>query len=251
MKFRKIIAIILLSEFLFSCADYKINKSTDSIERNYFSSLGFALIYNDSLYQQKIINKKIKNNEIATMHNYLKVNTPIKIINPENGKFIDTKINKKTNYPEIFNLVITEEIAYILELDLNNPYIEILETKKNKKYVAKEGVTFDEERNVADKAPVNDIKMNDLSSNEIETNKSTQKISKFFLIISDFYYLVSANNLKNELNKNLKANNIYVKKINNNKYRLLIGPFENFNALKTTYISLNNLGFEGLNIYKE
>ena len=46
-----------MSEFLFSCADYKINKSTDSIERNYFSSLGFALIYNDSLYQQKIINK--------------------------------------------------------------------------------------------------------------------------------------------------------------------------------------------------
>ena len=32
---------------------------------------------------------------------------------------------------------------------------------------------------------------------------------------------------------------------------LLVGPFKNFNALKTTYISLNNLGFENLNIYKE
>ena len=45
--------------------------------------------------------------------------------------------------------------------------------------------------------------------------------------------------------------NISVKKINNKKYRLLVGPFKNFNALKTTYISLNNLGFENLNIYTE
>ena len=45
--------------------------------------------------------------------------------------------------------------------------------------------------------------------------------------------------------------NIYVKKINDNKYRLLVGPFNNFNALKGSYISLNNLGFEDLNIYRE
>jgi len=32
---------------------------------------------------------------------------------------------------------------------------------------------------------------------------------------------------------------------------LLVGPFNNFNALKTIYISLNNLGFEDLNIYME
>ena len=38
--------------------------------------------------------------------------------------------------------------------------------------------------------------------------------------------------------------------ISNNKYRLLAGPFKNFNTLKTSYISLNNLGFENLNIYK-
>ena len=31
----------------------------------------------------------------------------------------------------------------------------------------------------------------------------------------------------------------------------LSGPFKNFNALKTTYISLNKLGFENLNIYRE
>ena len=45
--------------------------------------------------------------------------------------------------------------------------------------------------------------------------------------------------------------NIYVKKINNTKYRLFLGPFSNFNTLKNTYISLNDLGFEDLNIYRE
>ena len=42
-----------------------------------------------------------------------------------------------------------------------------------------------------------------------------------------------------------------VKKIKDNQFRLLVGPFKNFNTLKSAYISLNNLGFEGLNIYQE
>ncbi len=77
------------------------------------------------------------------------------------------------------------------------------------------------------------------------------KNNKFIILISDFYYHDSALNLKKELTIKTSLNNISVKKINDTKYRLLAGPFENFNALKTTYISLNNLGFEDLNIYNE
>ena len=84
-----------------------------------------------------------------------------------------------------------------------------------------------------------------------KTKKKSDKKSNFILVISDFYYEDSANNLKKDLVKKTKMNNISVKKINNKKYRLLVGPFKNFNALKTTYISLNNLGFENLNIYRE
>ena len=71
------------------------------------------------------------------------------------------------------------------------------------------------------------------------------------MVISDFYYFDSANELKKDLIKKINVNNISVKKINNKKYRLLVGPFKNFSALKSTYISLNNLGFENLNVYKE
>ena len=102
---------------------------------------------------------------------------------------------------------------------------------------------------VAEKAPVKKIKMDDLTKIEPEVNKKTSQKSNFLLVINDFYFKDSANDLKIDLVKKTKMNNIYVKKINNNKYRLLVGPFKNFNALKTTYISLNNLGFENLNIY--
>ena len=68
------------------------------------------------------------------------------------------------------------------------------------------------------------------------------------IVINDFYYKDSATKLRDELIKKTKFNNIFVKKINNNKYRLLTGPFKNFNALKNSYISLNNLGFDDLNI---
>ena len=107
---------------------------------------------------------------------------------------------------------------------------------------------FDEEKTVAEKAPVDEIKMDDFSINESVSNKEISKGSNFLLVVNDFYYEESANNLKNDLVKKTKMNNISIKKINNNKYRLLVGPFKNFNALKTTYISLNNLGFEISNI---
>ncbi len=57
------------------------------------------------------------------------------------------------NYPKIFNVVITKKAAKFLELDFNNPYVEFIEVKKNKTFIAKEGVIFEEEKNVAAKLP--------------------------------------------------------------------------------------------------
>jgi len=250
MNLNRIILTLICVITLYSCADYSVNKAKQSIEKQYYSSNGFALIYEDDLYKQKVIDKKINNEDILVMHSFLKINTPIKIINPNNSKIIETKIYRNASYPKIFNSVISKKIAIILELDLNNPYVEIIETKKNKTFIAKKSNTFEEEKNVVQKAPVNEIKMNDLTNKTTEVKKKILKEERFVLVINDFYYEDSANNLKKELIKKTNMNNISVKKINNKKYRLLVGPFKNFNALKTAYISLNNLGFEDLNIYK-
>ena len=251
MNLSRIIFSLICVITLYSCADYSVYNVNQSKEKQYYSSSGFALIYEDDLYKQKVIDKKINNEDIRVMHSFLKINTPIKIINPNNSKIIETKIYRKASYPKIFNSVISKKIATILELDLNNPYVEIIETKKNKTFIAKKSNTFEEEKNVVEKAPVNEIEMNDLTNITLEVEKKILKDNSFILVINEFYYEDSANNLKKELIKKTNMNNISVKKINNKKYRLLVGPFKNFNALKTAYISLNNLGFEDLNIYKD
>ena len=184
------------------------------------------------------------------MHSQLKKNTPISIINPENSLSIETKISKRADYPKIFNIVVSKKIATILELDEDNPYVEIFEIKKNKTFIAKESNTFEEEKEVAEEAPVDEVKMTNLSKNEIEDNKNIVE-KNFILVVSDFYYYESAENLRSELVEKVKKNNFSVRKINDNKYRLFAGPFKDFNSLKFIYISLNNLGFENLNIHRE
>ena len=232
MNINKKILTFIFIFLLYSCADYNTGKIIKEKNKVYYSSSGFALIYDENFYVDKITNRKIDNEEIIVMHNILKKNTPIKIINPENFKVIETKIYNSANYPNIFNAIISEKIASILELDTNNPFIEIIELKKNKTFIAKEGNTFEEEKNVAQKAPVNEVKMDDLTKSESKNKKN--KIKKnFILVISDFYYIDSANTLKNELIKKTNINNISVKKISDTKYRLLVGPFKNFNALKS------------------
>ena len=243
--------IILISLTLINCAGIEKKSSTSKDERNYYSSSGFALIYKDSLYQNKVVNKKINNDKILLLHKSLKTNTAVRITNLKNSKSLDTKVYRKAKYPKIFNVLISEKIASILDLDFENPYVEIIELKKNKTYVAKEGNIFEEEKNVAEKAPVEQIQMDNISDTTKNTSAEEIKKEKFIIIISDFYYKDSALNLKNELTKKISLTNIYIIKINDTKYRLLAGRFENFNALKTTYISLNNLGFEDLNIYNE
>jgi hypothetical protein len=251
MNLIKVIKITVCVLILHSCADYKNVGLNKKKEKHYFSSTGFALIFEDDFFKQKVINKKLNNDDIKIMHNLLKTNTPVKIINPANSIVVETKIYKKAIYPKIFNVVISKKIASILDLDPNNPYVEIIEMKKNKVFIAKKSNTFEEERNVAEKAPVEEIEVNNLSEKKTENNKKKLVEKNFILVINDFYYEDSANKLKLQLIKKSKMMNLSVKKINDKKYRLFAGPFKNFNTLKTTYISLNNLGFENLNVYKD
>ena len=139
MNLNTIVLLLISTIFLNSCADYKTDRTLKKKEKQYYSSLGFALIYSDHHYLNKVVNKKIKSDDSVAMHNLLKINTPIKIINPDNSKFIETKIYKRADYPKIFNVVISRKIASFLELDFNNTYVEIIEVKKNKTFVAKEG----------------------------------------------------------------------------------------------------------------
>ena len=184
MKFFNKIIIFFLISLITSCADYKINKKSPGVEKKLFNSSGFALIYDESLYEEGVVNKKIKGSGLIVFHSFLKKNTPIKIINPVNSKVVTTKVFNKANYPHIFVITISKEIAETLDLDIENPYIEVYQIKKNKTFIAKEQKTFDEEKQVANKAPVEKIEIDDLSV--VKTTSKTKIEHNYILLISDF-----------------------------------------------------------------
>ena len=81
--------------FLLSCNSLKYNDKKET-----FSGKGFAYIYNQIDYENKIVKFKIDNEKIFVGHNSLKTGTSLILINPENNKKINTKVSKKIKYPD-------------------------------------------------------------------------------------------------------------------------------------------------------
>ena len=158
---------LILIFFLFSCTTNNVKKSKDIVFKDSYSNKGFTLIYDDSLKKKKIISKKNDERSLIIFQKNLTKGTTVKITNLINNKSILVKVGAKSNYPEFYNSVISKRIYKKLEIDKNEPYIEILEISKNSTFLAKKAKTFDEEKKVADKAPVDDISINNLSKDSI------------------------------------------------------------------------------------
>jgi len=250
MKFN--LSYIFIFVFLFSCTtdifqDMKIIKKQSKVREPTYSSKGFALIYEDSIFEKKIVNKKLNNDQNYVLHSFLKNNTLVYISNPFNSKSLTAKVRKTLKYPSIYNIVITKKMADNLDLDVNNPYVEFYTIKKNVKFIAKEASIFEEEKNVADKAPVSSININDLSVSTPESEVKKKKPS-YIIDIAEFYFLESAERVKNRFEKEANLVNIKIKKISNNKFKVYSGPYASFDFMKKTYFGLNELGFENLDI---
>ena len=67
----------------------------------------------------------------------LKKNTNVKITNLLNNKSILAKVGKKAKYPNFFNSVISKRIYDELELNENEPYVEIKTISKNSTFLQK------------------------------------------------------------------------------------------------------------------
>ena len=74
------------------------------------------------------------------------MSTHIKIINPKTKDYIVLKNSKKINYPDFYKILISDEVAKKLNLNKDLPFVEILEIKKNKSFVAKKAKIYNEER---------------------------------------------------------------------------------------------------------
>ena len=158
------ILFIIIIVFLSNCTTTSLLNNKPIIASiNGYSNKGFALVYSDELYKKKLVNKKIDERSLVIFQKNLKVNTPVKITNILNNKSLIAIVGKNSNYPSFNNTVISLRIAEELELDIDQPYVEILEILDNSIFVAQKAKTFEEEKNVAIKAPVNNISISDLS----------------------------------------------------------------------------------------
>ena len=243
--------LILLIVLITSCAsnNYKTVNVDPILEK--FSNNGFALIYNDKLYNDKIISKKMNERDLIIFQRNLRKGTSVKITNPFNSKTIIAKVGKKANYPSFNNSVVSIRISKELEIDINEPYIFIEEIRDNASFIAKKAKTFEEEKKVADKAPVDSISVNDL--NDTDKKKIKKKINnefKYVIKIADFYYLDTAKQMVKRIKSELNIKKTDINKINENKFRVFTGPYLSLKALQKAYNSIETLGFENIELIK-
>jgi len=244
---------ILIIGFLFisNCTtDTLIKNKPNKILVNGYSNKGFALIYRDNLYNQKIVSNKISERSLIIFQRNLKINTQVKITNILNNKSIIGTVGKKSKYPSFNNAVLSIRIADELDLDINQPYVKILEILDNSIFVAQKTKTYDEEKNVAVKAPVDGISINDLSVKKIDNQKKYIKKFSYSIKIADFYFNDTALMLLNRISTENSIKNPKIKKISDKKYRVYLGPFNNINSLQKSYNDISILEFENIEIIR-
>jgi len=243
MKFSSIFLILILA----SCSTGTLQKSM--VEP--YSSTGFALVYNEEDYNNKIISGKLNNSELEIGHSKIKKNSIVKITNPENKKSLELKVSKNIKYPDFYKIIISKKVKEELKLSENVPFVDIQERFENKSFVAKKAVTFSEEKQVSNKVPVTKVKIDNISTKKesAEKERKTKKNKKFTIIVGEFYSEESAKNLRDTLErKHVKKGTLKVKKVAKNKFRLSAGPYSSINTLKKRYFELNKYGFEDLDV---
>ncbi len=241
MKFKLAILFLLITSCTQSYSSSDRNKS--------FNSKGFALIYNENDFTNKIIKRKLNNDTLQIAHNKLRPGALIKIINVKTNESIVLKNDKKFQYPEFYKIIITEPVADKLNLQRNLPLVEILELKKNKSFIAKKTKIFKEEEKIHNNAPVETVKIDNISKKKKVNNEVIT--DKLYIIIAEFYSKDSASLLKKRITQeltNFDSKKMYIKTKKSNKITLLSGPYNSINLLKNDYIQLKNFGFEELDI---
>ena len=165
---------ILIIFLIYSCTS---ELTTLNLKKPYISK-GFAYIYNDVDFKEKIIKGKLNNDIPQISHQYLKTGTLIKLINPKTNENIVLKNTKRIKYPDFYKVLITKPVADKLNLNSELPILDITEIKKNKSFVAKKAKIYSEEKKIPSKAPVASVQISNVSKNK---NKLTKKFQTIYL----------------------------------------------------------------------
>ena len=240
----------LIFVFLFSCKT--IDKTSNVIFDQIYTNAGFTLVFDDVLLKNKTIDRNIDDRSLIIFQRNLKKNTQVKITNLINNKSIIGVVGTKANYPLFFNSVISKRIAAELEININEPYIQIVEINHNSTFIANKAKTFEEEKEVAEKAPVLEIGIKDLNTNNNNLSNETKSIEEFKYVIkiADFYYLKTAKLLKKRIISDLNINDVKINMLSKKQFRVYLGPYKNLNTIEKNFNKILKLEFENIEIIK-
>ena len=242
---------ILILLFLVSCAT-PIKVEKEIISQRKFSNKGFALLYTEDLKKNKTVTNSIEERSLIIFQKNLKENTIVKITNLLNEKHLIATVGQDSNYPIFYNAVFSKRIFNELDIDPKQPYIEIVTVNNDGLFIAKKAKTFEEEKKVADKAPVECITIKNLNDKKKKVDKKNIKINFNYIIkIADFYFKDSAELMLKRIKKNTKANKLNIMSISTNQFRVYAGTFKNLKSLKKAFNAISIIDFENLEIVKQ
>jgi len=250
MNFNKYLIIFIILVPI-SCTKNANNITKDFSFTDRFTNKGFTLVFDDILFQENIIDKKMDDRSYFIFQRNLKKNSTVKITNLLNNKSVIAKVkSNKSNYPLFFNSVITKRISEDLEINQDEPYVEIALITNNSSFIAKKTKTWEEEKEVAEKAPIDGIVINDL--NKTKVKKKVDKSNKFLysIKIADFYYKKSAQQMVERIKNETSIKRYKVLTLSKTKFRVILGPFNDINSLKNSYNNVLLLNFENLEIIR-
>ena len=222
----------------------QLDNTEIKLEKRYTNS-GFALIFDESL--DKI--KKLDDRSLMIYHKSLKRKSTVKITNPKNGKSLIAEVKSNNQkFSDFYNSVISKRIAEDLDLDFNEPLLEITLVSRNSAFIAKKSKTFEEEKKVAEKAPVDGIQIKDLNPTPKKKKKNKKLKFSYSIKLADFYYKSSAKTMISRIKNETNIKNSRIQQLSKTKFRVLIGPFNDIKSLKESYEKLRPMNFENLEI---
>ena len=242
----RLIQIVIFCLLLLSCeqANNILKNDNLKIEHKYRNS-GFALVYKDKLKDIK----KLETRSLNIYHKSLKKRSIVKITNPKNDKYIIAEVkSNRVKFSNFYNSVLSLRIAEELELDFDEPFVELILVSKDSTFIAKKAKMFEEEKTVAEKAPVDGIQINDLNNKKSKIKKGKDKTFSYSIKVADFYYKDTADMMIKRIKEESSIENLNISKLSETKYRVLIGPFNDIKTLKKSFEKMNTLNFENLEI---
>jgi len=243
------IYLIILLFLLNNCSTNVIKRSDEFKMIDKFSNKGFALIYNEDLFKKKKVSKKMDHRSYLILQRNLKKGSNVKVTNLLNNKSILAKVkSNNSKYPLFFNSVITQRISEDLEINIDEPYVQISLISENSSFIAKKAKTWEEEKEVAEKAPIDGIVINDLSKKVNYQKKPISDTFSYSIKIADFYYKKSALLMIDRIKNETSIRSFKVLPLSKTKFRVILGPFSDIISLKNSYNKTATLNFENIEI---